>query len=116
MTDAPIDETLAALDSLPRTGAGGSLTRLSPTAARDALDRWIAAMAGRETYAGIRGDLEALRDALAASPLDGPAIGRLLVRLGAQTRSAASVGDPRAAARIARLGGLLETAGTALTS
>lgn len=106
--DAPLDQTTAALD--------GGITSLSPSAATANIDGWIETLAGNETLAGIADDLRSLKAALTAQPLDGARIGELLVRLGAQTRSAAATADPASSAKVARLGGLLENAGTALAS
>lgn len=106
--DAPLDQTLSALD--------GGLAGLSPSAATATIDGWIDTLAGNESLAGIADGLRSLKTALTASPLDGARIGDLLVRLGAQTRSAAATADPAASAKVARLGGLLENAGTALSS
>ena len=106
--DSSLDQTIAALD--------GGLTGLSPSAATANIDGWISTLSGNESLAGIADDLRALRDALTSSPLDGAAIGDLLVRLGAQTTSAASTADAGASPQLSRLGGLLETAGNALSS
>lgn len=106
--DSSLDQTVAALD--------GGLTNLSPSAATANIDGWIDTLDGNESLGGIADDLRELRSALTASPLDGAAIGDLLVRLGAQTRSAASTADAGASAQLSRLGGLLESAGSALGS
>ncbi len=105
--DAPLEQTVAALD--------GGLTGLSPAAAAANIDGWIETLAGNESLSGIAADLRSLRAALTTQPLDGARIGGLLVRLGAQTRSAAATADPAASPAVARLGGLLENAGAALS-
>lgn len=105
--DAPLDQTITALD--------GGLTSLSPAAATSTIDGWIETLAGNESLAGVADGLRELKTALTASPLDGAQIGSLLVRLGAQTRSAAATADPASSVKVARLGGLLENAGAALS-
>lgn len=106
--DAPLDQTISALE--------GGLTGLSPAAATANIDGWIETLSGTESLAGIADGLHSLKAALTASPLDGARIGSLLVHLGAQTRSAAATADPAASVGVARLGALLENAGTALSS
>lgn len=106
MDASPLDSTVAALES--------GLTGMTPGAATDTIDQWIETLGGHETLAGIREGLVDLKAALTTSPLDGKAIGALLIGLGARTSAAASVGDPATSAAVARLGGLLESAGHVL--
>lgn len=105
--DAPLDQTISALD--------GGITSLSPSAATSNIDGWIETLSGNESLAGIASGLRDLKTALTSTPLDGARIGGLLTELGAQTRSAAATADPESSAKVARLGGLLENAGTALS-
>ena len=102
-----LDATLDALD--------GGLTGLTLPAALAAIDGWTERIGDAESLSGVREGLVALRAALTAERLDGRAIGDVLIRLGAQTATAASTGDPRVAPRVARLGGLLESAGRLLS-
>ena len=105
--DNSLDQTITALD--------GGLTSLSPQAATSNIDGWIQTLSGNESLAGIAGGLRELKTALTSSPLDGGKIGQLLTSLGSQTTSAAATADPESSAKVARLGGMLEKAGTALS-
>ena len=69
----------------------------SPSVAIQTIDLWIARLDTVSAAADVRDDLETLRDLLQSSPLDGPAIGRALGRLGDGTADLAD-GDAALAA------------------
>ncbi|MEP0547861.1 MAG: hypothetical protein ABJF88_13080 [Rhodothermales bacterium] len=108
-TDArqQLDATLGVLD--------GGVAALSPAAARSTIERWLDTLADHDGMNGVATVLGELRAALAAKPIDGGEVGRILERLGEQTTEAADQADDDAVtSKIERLGGLLASAGRAL--
>lgn len=102
-----LDATLNVLD--------GGVAALSPAAARSTIERWLDTLAAHDGMNDIATALGELRAALAAKPIDGDAVGRILGRLGKRTTEAAGQADDEAvASKLERLGGLLSGAGSAL--
>lgn len=102
-----LDATIGALE--------GGVTALSPTAARATIERWIDTLADHDGLNDIATALGELRAELAATPIDGDRIGRILGRLGTRTTAAAAEAEGDATAtKLQRLGGLLTRAGGVL--
>ena len=68
---------------------------VSPSVAIQTIDLWVARLdtVSVEGASDVRGDLVTLRNLLQSSPLDGPAIGRVLGRLGEGTAGLAEPGS-----------------------
>jgi hypothetical protein len=94
----------------------GGITNLAPAAALDNINGWIAQLDGMDGADGIVDNLEELRDALGANPLDGEYIGELLSELGAETTEVAGTVTGTQQDGLMRLGELLSTAGSSLNS
>lgn len=90
------------------TNAGG-LTSLPLGAANDNIDGWIARLEGNPDFAPVVADLQTLKAQLAASPIDGSAVGATLQSLGSATTGAAG-GD----SALESLGSALSSAGDQL--
>lgn len=97
--------------------AEGGLTNLAPDAAVEVIEEWQETLsdAGDPEIAAINEDLEFLQEALAEDPLDVPAIGDVLMRLGDQTTTVAGTADPVYTDNLTRLGTLLSEAGQMLS-
>ena len=93
----------------------GGVAALSPAAARSTIERWLDTLADHDGMNDVATALGELRAALAAKPIDGDEVGRILGRLGERTTEAAGEADDDAVtAKLERLGGLLTRAGSAL--
>ena len=101
-----LDATLNALND--------GVTALSPAAARGTIERWLNVLADHQDLNDVATALGELRAALAATPIDGAEVGRILTRLGARTTEAAEDADDALASKLDRLGGMLSQAGRAL--
>jgi hypothetical protein len=102
-----LDATIGALE--------GGVTALSPTAARATIERWLNTLADHDDLNDVASALGELRAELAATPIDGDAVGRILGRLGTRTTEAADMTeDDATATKLQRLGGLLTRAGGVL--
>ncbi len=101
-----LDATLSFLD--------GGVAALSPAAARSTIERWLNTLADHDGMNDVATALGELRAALAATPIDGDEVGRILERLGARTTEAAADADDAVTSKLERLGGLLSRAGSAL--
>ncbi len=93
----PLPDTAMVQETSPETTAdlvGGDLNTVSPSVAIQTIDLWIARLDTVSAAADVRDDLRTLRSLLQSSPLDGPAIGRTLRRLGDGTAALADTGSP----------------------
>ena len=104
MDDTAMASDVTAQGTVDAVTQAGGLTSLSLSAANDNIDGWIAQLDGNPDFAPVVTDLRTLKTQLAASPIDGSAVGATLQSLGAATTGAAA-GD-----------GALETLGSTLSS
>ncbi len=104
MTDGTMAPEVTAQGTVDAVTNAGGLTALSVPAANDNIDGWIAQLEGNPDFAPVVTDLRTLKTQLAASPIDGAAVGATLQSLGSATTGAAG-GDSA-----------LETLGSTLTS
>ena len=99
--DEPADLDVTAQSTLDAIDAAGGLTRLAPEAAIENINGWIVRLANaKEAPAGVVLGLETLKEQLAATPLDGEAVGGTLMDLGEQT--AAAAGEDNALTELAQ--------------
>ena len=111
--DGALPDTAMVRETTPEATASlvDDLADASPSVAIQTVDLWIARLdtVSAGGAADVRDDLRTLRSLLQSSPLDGPAIGRTLRRLGDGTAALADAGTPlsRLAQALRRQGGRL---------
>ena len=105
--DNKLDQTLNVL--------GGGLSGLAPESALHSIEFWESELqaTGKPEFNNLARDLAALRTHLTGD-LDGNAIGKLLLRLGQQTTTAAGQAGSGVNAKLHHLGDLLSRAGGVL--
>ena len=104
MDDTAMASDVTAQGTVDAVTQAGGLTSLSLATANQNIDGWIAQLEGNPDFAPVVTDLRTLKTQLAASPIDGAAVGATLQSLGSATTGAAG-GD-----------GALETLGSTLSS
>ena len=117
----PLPDTAMVRETSPESTAdllGGALDAISPSVGIQTIDLWIARLDTVDTAADVRDDLRTLRSLLQSSPLDGPAIGRVLQSLGDGTAALAAGNAPlqRLAQTLRQQGGRLVPDTTAADS
>ena len=100
----PMASDVTAEGTVDAVTSAGGLTSMSLAAANQNIDGWIAQLEGNPDFAPVVTDLRTLKTQLAATPIDGSAVGATLQSLGSATTGAAA-GD-----------GSLETLGSTLSS
>lgn len=111
-----LPDTAMVREVAPSTTAelvAGDLRSVSPSVAIQTLDLWVARLdtSSVEGTAGVRDDLERLRNLLQSSPLDGAAIGRAMREAGEGT---AALADSAGSGGLAGLARALRVAGSRL--
>lgn len=111
MTDSTMtmDSDVTAQGTVDAVTNAGGLTSLPMSAATQNIDGWIAQLEGNPEFAPVVTDLRTLKTQLAATPIDGSAVGATLQSLGSAT-TAAAAGD----AALESLGETLTSAGNQL--
>ena len=109
MDDGMMSSDVTAQGTVDAVTNAGGLTSLSLSAANQNIDGWIAQLEGNPDFAPVVTDLQTLKAQLAASPIDGAAVGATLQSLGTATTGAAG-GD----SALETLGSTLSSAGDQL--
>lgn len=114
--EAPTQDQLDLEATLAAADVSDGLLGLDPAEAARDVAGWAARIraTGNADLFSVADDLEALETELTLPGLDGRAVGVLLIRLGTGTTLAAATAAPVLSMMLARLAGLLRTAGQAL--